>query len=251
MSCSCPSSRSWCWARSPHPVIWPAVLMTFVGIWMLAGGSLSDLNGGDLTHTRLRLHVCGAVILSAALSGRATARDTLLIVQFSPRPPLLRLGRRLRPKPVSLRALTGALPNLLFLLVADRLAFTFQVIATHTPTAPQPANLSLSNGRLFRPCSRSLLLVETVPMLAYAGGIADFPGHSAEPNSADPEARQLGPYYPSAHASSLQVVITTIPQDFRATTFRPEFLGAAKTLSQQAFFHPAGTLGQLCHSAPH
>ncbi|MEQ8738244.1 MAG: DMT family transporter, partial [Hoeflea sp.] len=29
--------------QKPHPVIWPAVLMTFAGISMLAGGSLSAL----------------------------------------------------------------------------------------------------------------------------------------------------------------------------------------------------------------
>jgi len=159
--------------QKPHPVIWPAVLMTFVGIWMLAGGSLSDLNGGDLLTIGCAFMYAVQVILVGRFVGPSGRPLTLSFVQFA-LAAVLGLGVGLATEPVSVAALTGALPEILYAgVVATGLAFTLQVIGQRYTTAPQAA-IFLSTESLFAALFAALLLGEQVPVLGYAGGLLIF-----------------------------------------------------------------------------
>ncbi|MBC7281342.1 DMT family transporter [Hoeflea sp.] len=157
----------------PHPVIWPAVLMTFIGIWMLAGGSLADLNGGDLLTIGCAFMYAVQVILVGRFVGPSGRPLTLSFVQFA-LAAVLGLGVGLATEPVSVAALTGALPEILYAgVVATGLAFTLQVIGQRYTTAPQAA-IFLSTESLFAALFAALLLGEQIPALGYAGGLLIF-----------------------------------------------------------------------------
>ena len=159
--------------QKPHPVVWPAVVMTFTGIWMLAGGSLVDLNAGDLLTIGCAFMYAVQVILVGRFVGPSGRPLTLSFVQFA-LASVLGLGVGLATEPVSLAALSGALPEILYAgVVATGLAFTLQVIGQRYTTAPQAA-IFLSTESLFAALFAALLLGEQIPMLGYAGGLLIF-----------------------------------------------------------------------------
>ncbi|KGF67372.1 MFS transporter [Hoeflea sp. BAL378] len=159
--------------QKPHPVIWPAVLMTFVGIWMLAGGSLGDLNAGDLLTIGCAFMYAVQVILVGRYVGPSGRPLTLSFVQFA-LAAILGLGAGLATEPLDLASLGGALPEILYAgVVATGLAFTLQVIGQRYTTAPQAA-IFLSTESLFAALFAALLLGEQVPPLGYAGGLLIF-----------------------------------------------------------------------------
>ncbi|MBU4527203.1 MAG: DMT family transporter [Hoeflea sp.] len=159
--------------QKPHRVIWPAVLMTFIGIWMLAGGSMADLNGGDLLTIGCAFMYAVQVILVGRFVGPSGRPLTLSFVQFA-LASALGLAVGLATEPLSVAALTGALPEILYAgVVATGLAFTLQVIGQRYTTAPQAA-IFLSTESLFAALFAVLLLGEQVPALGYAGGLLIF-----------------------------------------------------------------------------
>lgn len=159
--------------QKPHPVIWPAVLMTFIGIWMLAGGRLSDLNNGDLLTIGCAVMWAVQVILVGRFVGPSGRPLTLSFVQFA-LAAVLGLGAGIASEPLSLPSLAGALPEILYAgVVATGLAFTLQVIGQRYTTAPQAA-IFLSTESLFAALFASLLLGEQIPALGYAGGALIF-----------------------------------------------------------------------------
>lgn len=159
--------------QKPHPVIWPAVLMTFIGIWMLAGGSLADLNGGDLLTIGCAFMYAVQVILVGRFVGPSGRPLTLSFVQFA-LASVLGLAVGVATEPLSIAALTGALPEILYAgVVATGLAFTLQVIGQRYTTAPQAA-IFLSTESLFAALFAALLLGEQIPALGYAGGLLIF-----------------------------------------------------------------------------
>ncbi|MDP3525317.1 MAG: DMT family transporter [Hoeflea sp.] len=159
--------------QKPHPVIWPAVLMTFAGIWMLAGGNPADLNNGDLLTIGCAFMYAVQVILVGRFVGPSGRPLTLSFVQFA-LASVLGLCVGLATEPVSLAALSGALPEILYAgVVATGLAFTLQVIGQRYTTAPQAA-IFLSTESLFAALFAALLLGEQMPALGYAGGLLIF-----------------------------------------------------------------------------
>lgn len=156
-----------------HPVIWPAVLMTFVGIWMLAGGSLSALNVGDLLTIGCAVLWAVQVILVGRYVGPSGRPLTLSFIQFA-LASVLGLGVGLATEPFELTQITAALPEILFAgLFATGLAFTFQVIGQRYTTAPQAA-IFLSTESLFAALFGAVVLGERVPALGYVGGLLIF-----------------------------------------------------------------------------
>ena len=69
--------------QKPHPLVWPAVAMTFAGIWMLAGGSLAELNGGDLLTIGCAMMYAAQVILVGRFVGPSGRPLTLSFCQFA------------------------------------------------------------------------------------------------------------------------------------------------------------------------
>jgi len=159
--------------QPPHPVIWPAVMMTFIGIWMLAGGSLSDLNTGDLLTIACAVMWAMQVILVGRFVGPSGRPLTLSFIQFS-LAGLLGLGIGLVTEGFDMAAVIATLPEILFAgVVATGLAFTLQVIGQRYTTAPQAA-IFLSTESLFAALFGAIILGEQIPALGYAGGILIF-----------------------------------------------------------------------------
>lgn len=159
--------------QRPHPVIWPAVLMTFTGIWLLAGGSIAALNAGDHLTIGSAFMWAVQVILVGRYVGPSGRPLTLSFVQFA-LAAALGLGFGLATEPFDLASVAAALPEILFAgIVATGLAFTFQVIGQRYTTAPQAA-IFLSTESLFAALFGAVLLGERVPVLGYAGGLLIF-----------------------------------------------------------------------------
>ena len=159
--------------QPPHPVIWPAVLMTFTGIWMLAGGSLVDLNNGDLLTIACAVMWALQVILVGRFVGPSGRPLTLSFVQFA-LTSALGLGVGLTTEIFDLASVIATLPEILFAGVfATGLAFTLQVIGQRYTTAPQAA-IFLSTESLFAALFGAIILGEKIPALGYAGGLLIF-----------------------------------------------------------------------------
>lgn len=159
--------------QKPHPLIWPAVLMTFAGIWMLAGGSLSDLNGGDLLTIGCAVMWAIQLILVGRFVTPSGRPLTLSFVQFA-LAGVLGLGVGLTLEGFDLAAVIATLPEILFAgVIATGLAFTLQVIGQRYTTAPQAA-IFLSTESLFAAFFGALILGEQIPVLGYAGGLLIF-----------------------------------------------------------------------------
>ncbi len=159
--------------QPPHPVIWPAVLMTFAGIWMLAGGSLADLNNGDFLTIGCAVLWALQVILVGRFVGPSGRPLTLSFVQFS-LAGALGLGFGLTLEGFNLASVIATLPEILFAgVIATGLAFTLQVIGQRYTTAPQAA-IFLSTESLFAALFGALVLGEQIPALGYAGGMLIF-----------------------------------------------------------------------------
>lgn len=159
--------------RRPHWIIWPAALMASIGIFLLSGGTLSTLTLGDM------LTIVCAVLWSvqmicvgvfAARSGRPIA---LSLVQFAVCG-ILGCAAGLIFEPVSIAAIQGALPEILYAgLFSSGIAFIFQNVAQRYTTAPQAA-IFLSSEALFAAFFGVLLLGETIPPIGYAGCVIIF-----------------------------------------------------------------------------
>lgn len=159
--------------QPPHPVIWPAVLMTFAGIWMLAGGSIASLNGGDLLTIGCALLYAVQMILVARFVGPSGRPLTLSFVQYLVAA-ALGLGAGLTFEPFDVEMLMAAMPEILYSgVIATGLAFTLQVIGQRYTTAPQAA-IFISTESLFAALFASLLLGERIPVVGYAGGLLIF-----------------------------------------------------------------------------
>lgn len=157
----------------PHPVIWPAVLMTFVGIWMLAGGNLVTLNNGDFLTIACAVMWAIQVILVGRYVGPSGRPLTLSFIQFA-LTATLGLGVGLAIETVAISAILATLPEILFAGVfATGLAFTLQVIGQRYTTAPQAA-IFLSTESLFAALFGAVILGEQIPALGYAGGMLIF-----------------------------------------------------------------------------
>jgi drug/metabolite transporter (DMT)-like permease len=156
-----------------HPVIWPAALMTFIGIWMLAGGSLADLNAGDILTIGCAVMWAIQVILVGRFVGPSGRPLTLSFVQFS-LAGVLGIGLGLAVEGFDLAAVIATLPEILFTgVIATGLAFTLQVIGQRYTTAPQAA-IFLSTESLFAALFGAVILSEQIPALGYAGGLLIF-----------------------------------------------------------------------------
>jgi drug/metabolite transporter (DMT)-like permease len=156
-----------------HPVIWPAVLMTFAGIWMLAGGSITALNGGDLLTIGCALLFAVQMILVARFVGPSGRPLTLSFVQYLTAA-VLGLALGLAIEPFDSAMLMQAMPEILYSgVIATGLAFTLQVIGQRYTTAPQAA-IFISTESLFAALFAALLLGEQIPTIGYAGGLLIF-----------------------------------------------------------------------------
>lgn len=157
----------------PHPVIWPGVTMTFIGIWLLAGGQSVALNYGDvLTIGCAVLWAVQLILIAryATTSGRPVA---LAFGQFAVCA-VLGLAAGFAVEPFDPALVSVALPEILFAGVfASGVAFTLQVVGQRYTSAPQAA-IFLATESLFAALFGAIILGERIPSTGYLGGLLIF-----------------------------------------------------------------------------
>ncbi|MAY63703.1 MAG: EamA family transporter [Rhizobiales bacterium] len=158
---------------SPHPLVWPAVVMAFSGIWLLAGGDLIALNAGDMLTIACALGWSIQVLLIGRYSAQSGRPIALSLVQFAICA-ALGLSSALVFEDIAVASITAALPEILFAgIFASGIAFTLQVVGQRYTTAPQAA-IFLSTEAIFAAIFGAILLGERIPPVGYLGGAMIF-----------------------------------------------------------------------------
>lgn len=154
--------------RRPHWVIWPAALITVLGILLLNGGSLSALGEGD------------SLIMLCAIFLAVQITLTPIAIRDNGRPLALATSQffvcaagagsaAVALEPISMGAITAALPEILYGgLLSSGVAFVLQIIGQRYTSASQAA-IFLSSEALFGALFGALLLAETLPTIGYVG----------------------------------------------------------------------------------
>ncbi len=159
---------AWGWSgKVPNLVVWPAVVLSAVGTWLLGGGTLSAFSHGD-----------GLVALSAffwathvVVTGRASIYRrpiAFTAVQFAVVAALAAVCSALM-ETTTLEGLQGAAIDIAYVgLLSSALTFTILTIALqHTP--PSEAAVIVSMETVFAALAGYLLLSERLPPIAWAG----------------------------------------------------------------------------------
>ena len=154
--------------KRPHWIVWPAALMASFGIFLLSGGALSALTLGDALTIVCAVFWSVQMICVGVFATRSRRPVALSLVQFAVCA-LLGCTAGALLEPVSLTAVRGALPEILYAgFLSSGIAFILQNIAQRYTTAPQAA-IFLSSEALFAALFGVLLLGETISPLGYAG----------------------------------------------------------------------------------
>ncbi|WP_193176450.1 DMT family transporter [Oricola nitratireducens] len=155
------------WRVWPHPVIWPAALLSLAGIFLLSGGTLTGLTAGDWWTI-----LCAAIwACHVQFLGRFIADARPLQLAFSQFIVCGLVGLSLAPlvEPVGWHMVTGAASEILFAGVfSGGVAFTIQAIAQRHTTAPQAA-IFMSSEALFAAFFGALLLGDRIGATGLAG----------------------------------------------------------------------------------
>jgi drug/metabolite transporter (DMT)-like permease len=154
--------------RPPHWIIWPAALMALAGIFLLSGGALSHLKGGDfltvicavfwalqITLAGMALNATGRPLALSAVQFAVTAVAGIVVAVFL--------------EPISFDAISSTIWEILYVGVfSSGLAFALQLIGQRYTTASQAA-IFLSSEALFGASLGALLLGETISPIGYIG----------------------------------------------------------------------------------
>jgi drug/metabolite transporter (DMT)-like permease len=155
--------RNW-----PHPIVWPAALTAFAGIWFLSGGAIERLTLGDWL-TVLAAAFCAMQVIFIARAASSTGRPiTLAVTQFAISA-VTGLTIALIHEPIDLSAIRIAMPEIAYAgIFSGGIAFTLQVIGQRYTTAPQAA-IFLSSEALFAALFGALILGERLPASGFLG----------------------------------------------------------------------------------
>jgi drug/metabolite transporter (DMT)-like permease len=153
--------------RPPTWLVWPAVIASFVGTWLLGGGSLGGFSAGDglvaASSIFWALHV---VVTARAIEHRRPVLFTS--VQFAV-VGALGLACALAFEAISLQGLIDAAPQILFVgLLSSALTFTILSAAMRW-TPPSEAAVIVSTETLFAALAGALLLGERLSLVGWTG----------------------------------------------------------------------------------
>lgn len=153
--------------RRPAAAVWPAVLMSFVGVWLLGGGTLGNFARGDLL-IAVSATFWAAHVVVVAQAARHALPVTFSAIQFAV-VAALGLAGALLLEPISLGALAAAWQEIAYVgLLSSALTFTLLAIALkHTP--PSEAAIIVSSETLFAALAAYLLLGERLSLVAWCG----------------------------------------------------------------------------------
>jgi drug/metabolite transporter (DMT)-like permease len=153
--------------RAPAAVVWPAVAMSFTGVWLLGGGTIASFARGDLL-IAISAFFWAAHVVVVAQASRHARPVTFSAIQFAVVALLGTIGAVLF-EPILLAALLGAWREIAYVgLLSSALTFTLLAIAMkHTP--PTEAAIIVSSETLFAALAAYLLLGERLSLLAWSG----------------------------------------------------------------------------------
>jgi len=154
--------------QKPHFIIWPASVISTIGIYLMSGGDFAKLQTGDLLTILCAFFWAIQVIMVGNLS-RQTARPmTLSAVQFGVCALLGFIGALLFES-FELDAIRAAAKEILYAgIFSSGIAFTLQAIAQRYTTGPQAA-IFLSSESLFAGLFGALFLGERISGVGYVG----------------------------------------------------------------------------------
>ena len=153
--------------RAPTAVIWPAVAMSFIGVWLLGGGTIASFARGDLL-IALSAFFWAAHVVVVSQAARHARPITFSAIQFAVVAVLGSVGAVLF-EPISLTALAAAWREIAYVgLLSSALTFTLLAVAMrHTP--PTEAAIIVSSETLFAALAAYLLLGERLSLVAWCG----------------------------------------------------------------------------------
>lgn len=159
---------AWTWNRiRPSPAVWPAVILSAVGTWMLGGGAVGAFSDGDklvaLSALFWALHV--VVTGRASPFGRPIAYTA---VQFAVVSVLAAVGS-LSLESTSLDGLIAAAPEIAYVgLLSSALTFTLLTVALQY-TPPAEAAVIVSLETVFAAVAAYWLLGERIGLMGWLG----------------------------------------------------------------------------------
>ena len=159
---------AWGWNRiRPSAAVWPAVILSAVGTWLLGGGALGAFSEGDklvaLSAVLWALHV--VVTGRAAPFGRPIAFTAVQFTVVSALAALLSLNL----ESTSLDGLIAAAPEIAYVgLLSSALTFTLLTVALQY-TPPAEAAVIVSLETVFAAAAAYWLLSERLGAIGWAG----------------------------------------------------------------------------------
>jgi drug/metabolite transporter (DMT)-like permease len=166
---------AWAWSnRRPSPFVWPAVVLSALGIWLLGGGTLSAFSAGDLLVAISAVFWAGHVVItgSAAQFRRPIG---FTAVQFAIVAALAG-SSALSLETVTPSGLADAWLEIAYVgLLSSALTFTLLTVALqHTP--PSEAAVIVSTEVLFSALAAYLLLNEHLGAIGWVGAVMILSG---------------------------------------------------------------------------
>jgi drug/metabolite transporter (DMT)-like permease len=158
--------------RFPNAIVWPAVLLAFIGVWLLGGGSIAGLSTGDMLVAASALgwsaHLL--VVSRAASHGRPIAFTAIQFAAVA----VCAVPLAIMFEPVSLAALTAAAPSILFVgVLSSALTFTiFAAALRHTP--PGETTILVSTEVLFAAAAGAIFLGDRLTPIGWIGAALMF-----------------------------------------------------------------------------
>ncbi|WP_072391445.1 DMT family transporter [Hyphomicrobium sp. CS1BSMeth3] len=153
--------------RAPAWIVWPAVVMSFVGVWLLGGGTIGSFAHGDLL-VAISAFFWAAHVVIVAQATRHARPVTFSAIQFAV-VAVLGLTGALLSEPISLTALAAAWREIAYVgLLSSALTFTLLAIAMkYTP--PTEAAIIVSSETLFAALAAYMLLGERLSLAGWCG----------------------------------------------------------------------------------
>ncbi|NJO23803.1 MAG: DMT family transporter [Sphingomonadales bacterium] len=153
--------------RVPSWLVWPAVVLSALGTWLLGGGSIGAFSRGDGLVALSAFFWAGHVVMTgtAARYGRPIG---FTVVQFAVVGMLAAIGA-VAWETVTLEGLRGAAWDIAFVgLLSSALTFTLLTVALqHTP--PSEAAVIVSTETMFAALAAYLVLGERLPGIGWIG----------------------------------------------------------------------------------
>ncbi|MFD1747081.1 DMT family transporter [Rhizobium helianthi] len=154
--------------RSPHWIVWPVALLALAGIFLLAGGNVTQISTGDAWSIFCAVFWAMQIVLAGHFVSRSARPLALSATQFATCA-VLAMACGIFVEPISITAIHQSLVEILYVgLVSSGLAFVLQVIGQRYTTAPQAA-IFLSSEALFGSFFGAMFLGEKLPPMGYLG----------------------------------------------------------------------------------